>query len=603
MSRSHISTPKPSPLLALVALGIVHRLRPQWAALTLKQAAEDEGVSPQRLSRLVSRAIEPAEATLAALSRRGRPRKASSDDRLTAELALHRVLLSTATSILERIPLRRRVVGPLVVGAWLRLQGTRGLTQKRFCQALALPPRTLRSWLSDAPRRQLRPDEPVVAPPDQPAPPRRRSTRRPRFSFDVVLPDTQIATDTTGLSAFGVPLKLVAAQDVGGRDQDLFDSVVVDDHESAEIVAQVLAESLADTPGAQVIVDQGTPYMARATLDALEGLEAEHAPQREGEPQAKATIERAFETAKGLARPLLELTDRLASTLPSLHQSALAIATTRLVLTSVLRAYQYGARAARRALDARGAVDPEELSRRAAEHREEARATDRSARLLLGHIHDIYDLPGPRKAFVDSLHRYPIEVLQRAEQAFRDQVHRDDIRDRRSYFAAIVRRFHEEHRRETQRRQRQRDEHRRLAEQTARDQARDQARRDEPATALSHALVAIAAMWRPEQGRLLFGGVGIGTGLLDSALGHLVALLGPAVARDTAHGVFADFSLACADRLGPTGIAAVRDILVAKLDALAPSSELAACRPLDASAILGKDGPKQRPPPSAALRK
>ncbi|MBW2464219.1 MAG: DDE-type integrase/transposase/recombinase [Deltaproteobacteria bacterium] len=586
-----------------MALGIVHRLHPEWTALTLKQAAEAEGVSPQRLSRLVSRAVEPSEATVAALSRRGRPRKDTTADERQAELALHSVLLETATSILGRIPLRRRIVGALVVGAWLRVQGTAGLTQKRFCQALALPPRTLRAWLSDPPRRQQPQDEPVVAPPPTPRGSRKRPPRHPRFGFDIVLPDTQLAADTTGLSAFGLSLKLVAAQDVGGRDQDLLDSVVVDDHESAEIVARVLTESLADMPGAQVIVDQGTPYMAQATVDALDALDAEHAPQREGNPQAKATIERAFETVKVVARPLLDLTDRIAAALPSLQDPALAIATTRLVVTSVLRAYQYGARAARRAIDARGSLDPEKLARLAAEHREQARATERSARLLLAHLHDIYDLPGSRKTFVDSLRRYPLEVLHRAEHAFRAQVHRDDIRDRRSYFAAIVRRVHEVHRSETERRQRQRDQHRRLNEQTAREQAREQARRDEPVTALAHALVAIAAMWRPEQGRLLFGGTGIGTGLLDTALGHILALLGPAVARDTAHGVFAEFSLACIDRLGTTGIAAVRDILLAKLDELAPTSELAACRPLDASAILGNNGPKQRPPPSAALRK
>lgn len=602
MSRSHTSTPKPSPFLALVALGIVHRQRPEWTAVTLKQAARDEGVSSERLSRLVSRAIEPAEVTVAALSRRGRPCRDSAEDEREAELGLHRVLLETATSILERIPLRRRVVGPLVVGAWLRVQGTPGMTQKRFCQALALPPRTLRSWLSEAPRSQPRPDEPVASPPRPPPMPRKRDPRRPRFTFDLLLPETQLAADTTGLSAFGVPLKLVAAQDVGGRDQDLLDSIVVDDHESAEIVVRVLTEALADKPGAQVIVDQGTPYMAQATVSALESLEAEHAPQREGDPRAKATIERAFESLKSVARPLLALTDRLAAALPALRQTDLAIAMIRLVVVSMLRAYQLGARAARRALDARGGLAPEELSRRAAEHREQARAIDRSARLLLAHVHDLYGLAGSEKAFVDSLRRYPLEVLQRAEQAFRDQVHRDDIRDRRSYFAAVVRRLHEEHRRETERKQRQLDQQRRLAEQTAHDNARDHALRDDPVTALRKGLEAIAVMWRPDQRRLFLGGEGLGTGLLLLAIENLVAQLGPAAARDTAAGAFADFALERADSLGSTGIAAVRTILDDKLDQLAPSTQRTPCRPLDASAILGNDGPKQRPPPSAALR-
>jgi hypothetical protein len=143
-------------------------------------------------------------------------------------------------------------------------------------------------------------------------------------------------------------LKLVAAQDVGGRDQDLLDSVIIDDHESAELVASVLTDALTGAQGAQVIVDQGTPYMAR-------------------------------------------ITDGIGQSFPRLRDTALAQAAARLVVISILRAYQFGARAATRAIEARGAVDPDELARRAADHRNEARATEISARLLLGHVHDLYD--------------------------------------------------------------------------------------------------------------------------------------------------------------------------------------------------------------------
>jgi hypothetical protein len=44
----------------------------------------------------------------------------------------------------------------------------------------------------------------------------------------VFLPGTQVGADTTDLSVFGVPLKLVGVQDIGGRDRSLFDSVVID---------------------------------------------------------------------------------------------------------------------------------------------------------------------------------------------------------------------------------------------------------------------------------------------------------------------------------------------------------------------------------------
>lgn len=601
MTRSHTSTQKPSSLMLLVALGIVARGHRDWIAVDLARAAASEGVSPQRLSRLVTRAIAPFEAALAALTRRGRPRVDQSAGKLRAELSLCRAVLEVATSILEKIPLRRRVVGALVVGAWLRLQGTPGLTQKRFCDALSIPTRTLRSWMSHPPRAVER-KEPVVEPPSPPTTPRRREPRRPRFGFDVVLPDTQIAADTTGLSAFGVSLKLVAAQDVGGRDQDLLDSIIIDDHESADLVVSVLTEALTGAEGAQVIVDQGTPYMAAETVRALDELEAEHTPQREGEPRAKSTIERAFETVKGIAGPLLELTDRIATSIPALSDTSLARAAARLVITSTLRAYQAGARAAARAVEARGSISHDELARRAAEHREQARATDRSARLLLGHVHDLYGLPRSRRTFIDTLRRYPVEVLRKAEQAFRAQVHRDDIRDRQSYFAAIVRRVHEEHRRERRRIEREREQLRRLDEQRAQDHARRAARSASPTAFLREALEAIAAMWRPERGSLFCGGAGLGPSWLVRALEALIELHGSVAGADVARGVFDAFCHDWLDRLGPEGLAAVELIFAAKLDQLAPSSELGPCRSIDASAIIGNNGPKQRPPPSAALR-
>ena len=57
MSESHSHPPKPSPLLALIALAIVHRFRPAWCAIHLADAAGSEGVRAERLSRLCSRAV------------------------------------------------------------------------------------------------------------------------------------------------------------------------------------------------------------------------------------------------------------------------------------------------------------------------------------------------------------------------------------------------------------------------------------------------------------------------------------------------------------------------------------------------------------------
>lgn len=603
MPPSHSYKPKPSAITTLVALGVVLRHRPDWGAVSLQDAAQTMGISAQRTSRLVTRAIAPFDEAVAHLTRRGRPQGDVVAGKLQAELALATALLQVATAILDRLPLRRRAVGDLIVGAWRRLRGTPGLTQKRFCQALGLKTRTLRSWLSAAPHRPPEPDSVIEETSTEP--PRGHSgrpPRRPRFSFDVVLPDTQFAADTTGLSAFGVPLKLVAAQDIGGRDQDLLEAVFIDDHESAEIVSRVLAQAAADKPGAQVIVDQGTPYMAEATRLALDQLELEHAPQREADPQAKGTIEKAFDSAKSIARPLLDLTDRLADAVPQLKDSQLAIAAARLVVTAVLRAYQAGARAATRACQVRGQLDPELLAKMAQQNREHARAVDRSARLLLAHIHNLYDLPRSQKAFVDSLRHYPVEVIQKAERAFRDQVHRDDIRDRQSYFAKLVRVFNEEHQADRRREQARLQMQQRLQADNEQHADHEAEQRQDPAAFLRQAFDALANMWQPDQQSLLLGGVGLARAYLTRALSYLIEDHGYATTLDISAGVFNGFVLEMADKLGPAGLAAVQRVVEAKLVELAPASELASCQAGPALNIFGGDGLKQRPPPSAVLR-
>jgi hypothetical protein len=303
-----------------------------------------------------------------------------------------------------------------------------------------------------------------------------------------------------------------------------------------------------------------------------------------------------------VAGPILALTDRLAALVPALRDVTLARAAARMVVAAVLRAYQHGARAARRALDARGVLSAEELTHLAARHREDARATDRSARLLLGHVYDLFTLPGARKTFVDTLRRYPLDVLHRAEQAFRSQVHRADIHDRRSYFAAIVRSLNDELHVDRERREREQAQRQHLDEQHASDEARSAARGSAPASFLREALEAIAVMWRPEREELMCGGVGLGTGWLDRALLALVDHHGNDVARDVARGVFADFAHDQADRLGASGLAAVERLLLVKLDEVSPTASLGPCHPSDDSITLEPAGPKQRPPPSAALR-
>lgn len=555
------TTPKPTSLLALVCLGIVHRLRPAWIAIPLSEAAHEEGVSSQYLSRLVSRAIEGFERVLANLTRIGRPRRDNEADKTATELALLRALLDVATSVLAQLPLQIQAIQDLVVGAYERLSTEHPtLTLKRYTEALGIPQRTFWDWRKSARTRRSR-EAPLLLAPPQESPPRKRPLRRPRFGFEVTLPDTQTGADTTDLCAFNVPLKLMAAQDIGGRDADLFDGVIVDDRESAERIVELLTETLSGREGEQAITDQGTPYMAKALGEALEELGAEHAPQREADPLGKATVERAFGTVKQIARPLLDLTNAVARAFPWLAQIDLAKAWTTLVLAMLLRAYQAGARAARRAIEARGTIAIEDLAEAAEETRERARAQERSARLLLSHLHEAYDLPGSRDEFVRVFRRYPLPVLHEADQAFAAQAHRDDITDRWAYFAAIVRRLGEEYRNHLARERAERAAAEARQRETARHEAEMEGRSADPVVWLREALEWIACQWIPERDRLLFDGVGAGTGWMRGAVKRLVELHGVNVAIDMARGALQGFANDSINQIGKMGIDAVSAVL------------------------------------------
>ena len=75
-------------------------------------------------------------------------------------------------------------------------------------------------------------------------------------------------------------------------------SVVIDTRECADHVVDALRVVLHDCPGIQALTDQGTPYMAAATKLAFDELQAEHAPQKEGDPTGKSTVERGFGSLK-----------------------------------------------------------------------------------------------------------------------------------------------------------------------------------------------------------------------------------------------------------------------------------------------------------------
>src|SRR5262245_45742223 len=149
---------------------------------------------------------------------------------------------------------RRPIARSIIVSAWLRLKAAHPeLTQTTFASALALSTRTLRAWLSRRPGSAPKPEPLPPAAKPKKKKKRKRGARRPRFRFDVHVPKLQFAGDTTDLEVFGVPLKLIGVQDIGGRDQSLLDSVIVDDHESAELVVDAATRALRELPGAQFL--------------------------------------------------------------------------------------------------------------------------------------------------------------------------------------------------------------------------------------------------------------------------------------------------------------------------------------------------------------
>jgi len=598
MDISHGFCEKPSSLLTLICLAVVQRLHPEYLAVSLSGAAAAENISAQRLSRLCSRAIGLFERIVQQLTRRGRPPLGTqAENTRDQELAIVSGLLGVARQILAQVPLRKPAVRQLVVGAYLRLKAEQpSLSQKRFCDLLGLCQRTLRYWLCSTGTAQ--PAKRLVQPDasNGDKPPRKRPPRRARFGFDVLLAGTQFAGDTTDLKAFGICLKLVASQDIGGRDQDLLSSVLVDEHESALLVGEVLADTLRDLPGAQFISDQGTPYLAEHTEQVLEQLGVEHAPQREADPLGKATIERAFGTVKAIAAPLLQITNQIAAAVPVLARADLAKACVTVLLNALLKAYQAGARATVRAQQQRAGLSVEQLQQAAETSRNNALANDRSVRLTLQRIHEAYDINGAKQNFVRQLRHYPLQVLHEAEKAFGSQVHRDDIRDRKSYFFAIVRSKFDEYKREQRRIAAEREQQQHFDQQQRRQDARQQHFYQDPAGWLAEALHAFASQWLPDKKTLLFGGAGIGHAWMRGALKRLVELHGPA-AGDIALGVLNNFRHAQLDNLGADGIGAVERIAHRYFAELPKLDETVNFSSEFLSAILRNNGSLPHPQP------
>jgi hypothetical protein len=453
----------------------------------------DGGPRPERLSRLKARVRNALAELIATASRRGR-RKSPPRERAPLLAAL--LAVATRLLALSPVPVRRRAVKDEIVCAFDRLRTEHGVSARDFCAALALPERTLRAWRDRPPRPVPPPPAPTPAPDDND-----RATGR--FGLDVTAPDTQLGGDTTDIRVLGIDLKLVGVQDIGDRQRNLFDAFAIDERETADLVTRVVADAAAGREGLQFVTDQGKPFVAEAAKDAYDALAVEHAPQREGTPTAKATVERGFGTIKGALAPLLKLLDHLAEAVPALRSKDLARHVGTLLVATFLRVYLAGRRHLGHPLDGN---DPDVLRVIVEEQRDKARAEDRSARLFLEAVHAEYAMPGSREAFVRTFRRYPLDDLHDAERCFRTYACRCQARVCDRYFAAVVRDAHERGnvRRSAEWRQRRAAGEGRRARADAAQRAADLDA--QPERRLHEGLDLLTDTWRPEHRRFLDDG-------------------------------------------------------------------------------------------------
>ncbi|HLB81299.1 MAG TPA: hypothetical protein VJJ77_12425, partial [Dongiaceae bacterium] len=264
-------------MVALVCASVVATYDKSWLTRPVCALVPAGGPRPEKVCRIKSRVVAGFAALVAAALRRGRPPRPASSA-AAGRAPLLGALLHVATSLLTEVgvPLRRRAIADRLVAAYDRLARDCGATASEFCAALAIPERTFRSW-------RVRPaaaPAPVVAP--APPPPRRRDRATGRFALEVTAPGIQLGSDTTCVRVLGVDLKLTATQDLGAREQRLWEAFALDEHETADLVERVVAEAAAGRQGLQHITDQGTPFLAEAAKAAYDALGLQHAPQKEG---------------------------------------------------------------------------------------------------------------------------------------------------------------------------------------------------------------------------------------------------------------------------------------------------------------------------------
>lgn len=244
------------------------------------------------------------------------------------------------------------------------------------------------------------------------------------------------------------------------------------EQDNADVVTRVLTEALGALPGAQAIVDQGTPYIALATAAACDKLEVELEPQVEARPTDKAPLERTWRTIKQALAPLLALTDHLAAAVPALRSPTLARAALTLLLSVYLRVYAGGRAGLRHPLEH---GDHAVLADAVARARANARAELRSRKLFLQKLHAAYSLSQDVSVddFVRAHRGHHLEDLVAAERALRDRACRCNVRRCDRYFAGILRNVAARGRAQRAHERAARDEQRRRDQEAARFQQLD----------------------------------------------------------------------------------------------------------------------------------
>ena len=499
-------------MLASLSVAIAASFDNSWIVAPVQEIIPEGGPSAERLSRLKARLLGPMEKLVREATRRGRPpRPAEAADE---SLVLRKLLALVPRQVWTYL---RREQRAALVEAQARLKQEDGLSAQRFCELLGISERTFRDWKAKA--TAPRPAKPVPEPTPTPSP-KGDKKNRGRFALDVTAPGVQAMADTSAWEILGMPLKIVALQDPGNRKEKLWESFAVDTTEDAQLVIDVVTAALQDRPGTQFITDQGTPYMAKATEEALEALEIEHAPQKEGTPTDKATQERSFGMVKQALEPLTDLSRRIGESFPSLKRPDLAKAVGRLLLATYLRVYEAASRSGGYPLSTK---HPDELRLIIEEQRAKARAENRSVRLLLRHIHAAYHFPGSVQKFIRTHRNRALEDIQEAERRLRAQRDRfDKIWNFERYYSTILEDVADinEPRRANDRAYklrilREQDEWR---QEQRKDGLREQRLQDEPEAHLEDGLDLIASHWRPTEKALLSGGKGMGTAYVREAL-------------------------------------------------------------------------------------